>query len=192
MHHNHQQDLQELAATVTAFEACLPVVEASGRKIVEQLASGNKLMSAGNGGSATDALHVAEELTGRYKGDRAALPGLCLSADISALTCIANDYGFESIFSRQIEAFGKPGDVFIGFTTSGNSENILKAFEACKTCGVITILLSGKGGGKAKGMCDYEVIVPSNTTARIQELHTFVLHAWLEMVEAEDWTDDVR
>ncbi len=182
-----KDQLQELAATVADFEACLPAVEASGQAIVSALKAGNKLMSAGNGGSATDALHVAEELTGRYKADRAALPGLCLSADISALTCIANDYGFESIFSRQIEAFGKPGDIFVGFTTSGNSDNILKAFEACKRLGVITVLLSGKDGGKARGLCDHEIIVPSQTTARIQELHTFVLHQWLEMVEAEQW-----
>ncbi len=184
---NPKADLQELAATVAAFEACLPAVQASGQVIVDALKAGNKLMSAGNGGSATDALHVAEELTGRYKSDRAALPGLCLSADISALTCIANDYGFEYLFSRQIEAFGKPGDVFVGFTTSGHSANILKAFDACKKLGVTTILLSGKDGGKAKGLCDHEIIVPSQTTARIQELHTFVLHQWLEMVEAETW-----
>jgi D-sedoheptulose 7-phosphate isomerase len=132
-------------------------------------------------------MHLCEELVGRYLDNRRPLPAVSLNTDSSVLTCIGNDYGFEAIFSRQLEALGKADDILVGFSTSGNSENIRLAFEAAKANGVTTILLSGKDGGKIKDIADYSIIIPSPNTARIQELHTFILHAWLELVEVEDW-----
>ena len=144
-------------------------------------------MTCGNGGSAADAMHLAEELVGRYNRERRALAALCLNADPTAITCICNDYGYENVFSRGVEALGKPGDVLVGFTTSGNSINILNAFAAAAKLGVVTVLLAGKDGGKARGACDHEIIVPSHNTARIQEVHTLVLHQWLENIDANGW-----
>lgn len=182
-----QQSLDELTAVATACVALAPQVETAGDAILEALIRGNKLMTCGNGGSAADALHLAEELVGRYSRDRRALPGLCLNADPTAITCICNDYGYEHVFSRGVEALGKPGDILVGFTTSGNSANVLHAFEAASVRGITTILLAGKDGGRARGSCDHEIIIPSHNTARIQEMHTAVLHQWLETVDAHDW-----
>ena len=184
-----QQSLDELAALTTACAPLAPAVEAAGEAILAALIAGNKLMTCGNGGSAADALHLAEELVGRYSRDRRALPGLCLNADPTAITCICNDYGYEHVFSRGVEALGKPGDVLVGFTTSGNSENVIRAFQAAGNVGITTILLAGKDGGSARGTCDHEIIIPSRNTARIQEIHTLVLHQWLEAVDATDWPE---
>lgn len=154
--------------------------------IVEQISlaykNGNKVLIAGNGGSMTDAMHFAEELTGRFHKDRAALPAISL-ADPSHITCVGNDYGFDAIFSRGIEAFGKEGDFFIGLSTSGNSPNIIKALEASQKRGLKTLLLLGKDGGKLKGKADYEFIIPGATSDRIQEIHMFVLHVIVEGIE---------
>jgi len=177
--------LAELREVLRRFEERLPSVEAAGRAMAECLKVGGKLLTCGNGGSATDAMHLAEELTGRYKEDRRALAAICLNADPSALTCIGNDFGFGALFSRQVEALGHPGDILVGFSTSGGSENVLRAFDTAAERGLRTVLVGGKDGGKAAGRCDFEVIVPSDSTARIQETHTFVLHQWLEMIEAE-------
>lgn len=185
---DHHAELKELQAVLAAFEPLLPQVGATAQAIVDCLRSGGKVLSCGNGGSAADALHLAEEFVGRYKGDRPSLPAICLSADVTALTCIANDYGFDSIFSRAVNSLGKPGDVLVGFTTSGNSANVLEAVKAGNKKGLVTILLSGKDGGSGKGLATHEIIVPSHTGARIQEVHTFILHQWLEHVEAEDWS----
>lgn len=182
-----QQSLAELARVVTACETLAPAVHASGDAILTALQNGHKLLTCGNGGSAADALHLAEELVGRYSRERRALAGLCLNADPTAITCICNDYGYENVFSRGIEALGKPGDVLVGFTTSGNSANVLAAFSAAKSLGISTVLLAGKDGGKARGTCDHEIIVPSANTARIQEVHTLVLHQWLEKLDAHAW-----
>ena len=184
-----QQSLDELAALTTACAPLAPAVEAAGEAILAALIAGNKLMTCGNGGSAADALHLAEELVGRYSRDRRALPGLCLNADPTAITCICNDYGYEHVFSRGVEALGKPGDVLVGFTTSGNSVNVIRAFQAAGNVGITTILLAGKDGGSARGTCDHEIIIPSRNTARIQEIHTLVLHQWLEAVDATDWPE---
>ncbi len=178
----------ELIEVLTAFAGQLPLVEQTGRAIIERLRKGGKILSAGNGGSAADALHLAEEFVGRYKGNRPSLPAICLCADTTALTCIGNDFGFEAVFSRQLESLGRPGDIFVGFTTSGNSTNLLRAFETARARGLTSILLAGGDGGKAHGGTDYEILVPSRVSARIQEIHTFILHQWLEMVEGEDWT----
>lgn len=144
--------------------------------------NGNKVYSAGNGGSHCDAMHFAEEWTGRYRKDRRALPALAL-ADPSHMSCVSNDYGFEHIFERMIEAFGSPGDVFFGITTSGNSPNILLAAEAAKKKGMKIVGLLGKDGGKMKSLCDLPIIVPGKTTDRIQELHIKVIHIAIECTE---------
>ena len=180
--------IAELRAVLSAAETLTPQVEAAGTAILESLKNGGKLLTCGNGGSAADAMHLAEELVGRYNRERRALAAICLNADPTAITCICNDYGYENVFSRGIEALGKPGDVLVGFTTSGNSANVLAAFSAAKALGITTVLLSGKDGGKALGTCDHEIIVPSANTARIQEVHTLVLHQWLEKLDAHPWT----
>jgi len=179
----------ELATALEASRALAPAIDEAGLCLVEALRSGAKILTCGNGGSATDALHLAEEFVGRYKGDRAALPAICLSADVSVLTCIANDYGFEAVFSRAVEALGRPGDVLVAISTSGNSTNVLRAIGAAKQRRMTTILLSGNGGGQARGACDHEIVAPCETTARIQEIHTLVVHCWLERVEAEVWPE---
>ena len=179
--------ITELREALNLAEALAPQVESAGFAILESLKNGGKLLTCGNGGSAADAMHLAEELVGRYRRDRRALPAICLNADPTAITCICNDYGYEKVFSRGIEALGKAGDVLVGFTTSGNSANVLAAFSAAKSLGITTILLAGKDGGKARGSCDHEIIVPSDSTARIQEIHTLVLHQWLECIDAHPW-----
>lgn len=155
-------------------------------KVAKDLASifenGNKVLICGNGGSNCDALHFAEEFTGRFRKDRRALPAISLS-DSSHITCVGNDYGFDYIFSRGVEAYGKEGDMFIGISTSGNSANVIKAVEAAKKMGLKTCVLLGKDGGKLKGMCDYEFIIPGNTSDRIQEIHMMILHIIIEGVE---------
>jgi len=182
------ESLEELRSVLTASTALAPVVSTVGEAILASLRQGGKLLTCGNGGSAADALHLAEELVGRYKIERRALPAICLNSDVTALTCIGNDYGYDAIFARQVEALGRRDDVLVGFTTSGNSANVLAAFAAARARGITTVLLSGKDGGKARTQCDYPIIVPSATTARIQEVHTLVLHQWLEAIDAADWT----
>ncbi|RHG35734.1 D-sedoheptulose 7-phosphate isomerase [Fusobacterium varium] len=155
-------------------------------KVAEALAevfnNGNKVLICGNGGSNCDALHFAEEFTGRFRGDRRALPAIAIS-ESSHITCVGNDYGFDYVFSRGVEAYGKSGDMFIGISTSGNSGNVIKAVEAAKKIGMKTCVLLGKDGGKLKGMCDYEFIIPGKTSDRVQEIHMMILHIIIEGVE---------
>ena len=150
--------------------------------IARTFQNGGKILICGNGGSATDAMHFAEEFTGRFRKNRKALPVIALT-DPSHITCVGNDFGFEEIFSRGVEAFGKKEDVLIGLSTSGNSENIIRAFQKAKEIGMKTIALLGKDGGKLKGFCDYEFIIPAKTSDRIQELHITILHVIIEGVE---------
>lgn len=182
-----QKDYQALKDCIDALEPQLSLIESAGALIVDRLKGGKTIFACGNGGSATDSMHLCEELVGRYRDKRRPLPAVSLNTDSSVLTCIGNDYGFDAIFSRQIEALGKQDDILVGFSTSGNSENIALAFEKARAKGVTTILLSGKDGGKIKAIADYSIIIPSDNTARIQELHTFILHAWLELVENQEW-----
>lgn len=179
--------LSELIALLERFRPLEPAVEAGGRLLVDCLRSGGKILTCGNGGSAADAAHMSEELVGRYKGARRSLPAVCLSVDGALLTCIGNDYGFDALFSRQVEGLGRPGDVLVTFSTSGNSANILNAITAAKAGGLKVVSLLGKDGGKARGLSDIDLIVPSTTTARIQEVHTFVMHCWLETIEDRSW-----
>lgn len=175
------------------------IKEEEGRRETEKVAKeladvftkGNKVLICGNGGSNCDALHFAEEFTGRFRGDRKALPAIAIS-DSSHITCVGNDYGFDYIFSRGVEAYGKEGDMFFGISTSGNSPNVIKAVETAKKLGMKTCVLLGKDGGKLKGMCDYEFIIPGKTSDRIQEIHMMILHIIIEGVERIMFPENYR
>ena len=152
--------------------------------LVECYQNGGTVFSCGNGGSHCDAMHFAEEMTGRYRKDRAPLGALALG-DAAHTTCVSNDYGFEHIFSRQIEGLGRKGDVLIGLSTSGNSQNVINAFESAKAKGIKTVALLGRDGGKLKDLCDLNIIVPAQTSDRIQEVHIKLIHTVIETVERE-------
>ena len=152
---------------------------------VAALKSGGKILTCGNGGSAADAMHLAEELVGRYRGNRRPLAAISLNADATMLSCIGNDYGFDEVFSRQVEGLANKDDLLVCFSTSGNSGNILRALEAAKSKGVKSVALLGKGGGKAKGKADLEMIIANTDSGRIQEAHTLILHALLEVIERQ-------
>lgn len=147
------------------------------------LSRGQKLMFCGNGGSAADSQHLAAEFTGRYKRDRIPLSALALSTDSSTLTCIANDYSFNDVFVRQVDALGRPGDCLIAISTSGNSKNIIEAVKSATTKDISTIGLLGNDGGVLKGLCNLSIVVPSSITARIQEAHILIGHTICEGVE---------
>src|SRR5271157_3861285 len=151
--------------------------------LIDAFRRGNKVILFGNGGSAADAQHVAAEFVGRFAFDRPALPALALSVNSSCVTAIGNDYGFEVVFSRQIEALGRSGDVAIGISTSGNSPNVLRALSASKKIGLHTVALTGCSGGKLKNAVDHCICAPSNETPRIQECHILIGHAISELVE---------
>jgi D-sedoheptulose 7-phosphate isomerase len=182
---NIKNSFQNAAETIAQFAAdqiIINTTEKVGIVIAECFRQGNKLLIFGNGGSSTDAMHFAEDLTGKFRKDRRPLPAISLT-DPSHITCVANDYGFEEVFARGVEALGKTGDVAIGISTSGNSENVIRALDKAKELGMVTITLIGMNGGKMKGICDYEIIVPGKTTDRIQELHITVLHVIIETIE---------
>ncbi|MBQ4133721.1 MAG: D-sedoheptulose 7-phosphate isomerase [Desulfovibrionaceae bacterium] len=151
--------------------------------MADALRRGGKILIAGNGGSAADAQHFAAELVGRFQKNRRALPCLALNTDTSNLTALGNDFGFDTVFARQVEALGKPGDVFIGISTSGNSENIIAAAKEARRAGLVSVGLLGRDGGSLAGLVDYPVIVPHQVTARIQEAHIFILHYWAGVLE---------
>ncbi|HVU24971.1 MAG TPA: SIS domain-containing protein [Opitutus sp.] len=178
------QALDELAAVAAAMKSVAPAIDATGELLVATLRAGGRILAAGNGGSATTAQHFTEELIGRYRTNRRPLPAISLTADTAALTCIANDFGFDQVFSRQVEALAAPGDALVGFTTSGNSPNLIAAFAAARARGARTILVSARDGGKCRGACDHALLVPGSSSARAQELHTLILHCWLEQIEA--------
>ncbi len=150
---------------------------------LDSLKNGGKVLIAGNGGSAADAQHFAGEFVGRFLKERKGLPAISLTTDTSVLTCIANDYGYDQAIARQIEALGKPGDVFIGISTSGNSENIINGIKEAHALGMKVVGLLGKDGGKIKDMCDIAIVVPLNETPRVQEIHTMTVHMMCEMIE---------
>ncbi|RKO64242.1 phosphoheptose isomerase [Campylobacter sp. P255] len=149
------------------------------------LKQGGKILICGNGGSAADSQHFAAELSGRYKKERKALAAIALSTDTSALSAIGNDYGFEFVFSRQVEALASGNDVLIGISTSGKSTNVIKAFEKAKGIGAKCIGLSGKGGGLMNALCDHNIVIPSDDTARIQEMHILIIHCLCDLIEEE-------
>lgn len=158
-------------------------IDAVGKLLSRQIDGVNRILIAGNGGSAADAQHFAAELVGRFQANRRALACIALSTDTSNLTAIGNDFGFSAVFARQIEALGQPGDSFIGISTSGNSENIIAAVKQARQQGMTTIGLLGRDGGALASLVDHAVVIPDTTTARIQEAHIFVLHYWADLIE---------
>lgn len=164
----------------------LPSIVACGEIICDALANGKKVLVCGNGGSAADSQHIATELVGRYEKERRGLPAIALTVDTSALTAIGNDYGFERVFSRQVEALANEGDVLIGITTSGNSPNVLAAVMAANKIGCKTVGLTGANGKKLAGLCNACVLVPSPRTSRIQEAHIAIAHIWCEMIDIKE------
>jgi D-sedoheptulose 7-phosphate isomerase len=160
-----------------------PAVEGAAQLMVAALSQGRKLMFCGNGGSASDSQHLASEFTGRFVNDRRPLAALALTTDSSALTCIANDYSFDEVFHRQVLGLGREGDCLIAISTSGNSRNVIRAAEAARETGMRIIGLSGRDGGKLRSACDVAIVVPSTSTARIQEAHSFIGHTLCALVE---------
>lgn len=158
-------------------------IEKACKIAMETLKNGKTIFLCGNGGSAADAQHIAAELTGRYKSERNPLAGIALTTDTSALTAIGNDYGFDFVFLRQLQALAKKGDTLIAISTSGNSPNVLKAIKFAKQNGISVIGFSGKGGGEMRDLCDVNLIVPSNDTARIQEMHIFMGHTICQAID---------
>jgi D-sedoheptulose 7-phosphate isomerase len=185
----------EAAATLRAFldtPACLEGVRRFVAASAAALRAGKKLMACGNGGSMCDAMHFAEEWTGRFRRDRAALPAIAFS-DPSQLTCIANDFGFDEVFARSVEAYGVVGDLLVAISTSGNSPNILKAVAAAKKKSITSVGLLGKGGGELLKHVDIPIVVPrAETSDRIQEVHIKVLHIAIEAVERELFPTNYR
>lgn len=183
-----RQPFEDARATLDAFLAdpnCIEGVRRFAQLAGDTLRAGGKLLACGNGGSMCDAMHFAEEWTGRFRKDRAALPAIAFS-DPSQLTCIANDFGFDEVFARSVEAYGRPGDLLVAISTSGGSPNILNALVKARSKGLKTVGLLGKGGGKALELCDVAIVVPLATTSdRIQEIHIKVLHIAIEAVERE-------
>jgi len=160
-------------------------IEIAANLCIESLKKGNKILLFGNGGSAADAQHIAAELVGRYKTERQGLSAIALTTDTSAITSIANDYGYLHVFARQVEALANKGDVLIGISTGGSSANVIGALKLANVLGCKTIGLSGKGGGKFNSLCDVNVIVPSEDTARIQEMHIVVGHTICHLIDQE-------
>ena len=173
----HKETIEKVIETIT------DEIEVACALSVETIKNGNKILLFGNGGSAADAQHIAAEFSGRYKTKRKALPAIALTTDTSALTAIGNDYGHNIIFERQVEALANKGDLLIGISTSGNSENVLRAFEKGKAIGCKSIGLLGKNGGKILEHCDLGIVVPSNDTARIQEIHILIGHIICQAID---------
>lgn len=162
----------------------VPSIERVARLLIEALGQGHKLLLCGNGGSAADSQHIAAELVGKLLVKRRALPVIALTTDTSALTALGNDFGYEAIFQRQVEALGVPGDVLIGISTSGNSPNVLEAVKTARKMGLKSVGLVGRGGGALAGMVDQALTVPSDNTQRIQESHITIGHILCELIEA--------
>jgi len=176
----HVAQLQAVLQTVIRHEETLDRLAVV---VLEAFATGGKVLTCGNGGSAAEASHLAEEFTGRFWRERESLPGICLATDGALLTCIGNDYGFDEVFARQVSGIGRSGDVFVTFTSSGNSENCLRGLQTAKDRNLATVAFLGKGGGRTAGIADFEIIVDSDSTMRVQECHQFLLHMLCEKVE---------
>jgi D-sedoheptulose 7-phosphate isomerase len=176
---------ESIAVKQSALERNLATVEKAAQAIITSLKTGGKVLLCGNGGSAADSQHIAAELIGRFQKERKSLPAIALTTDTSILTSLANDYGYDIVFSRQVEGLGKKGDVLVGISTSGSSPNVIKAVEQAKKMGLVTIALSGRDGGTLARIADIAIVVPSNNTARVQEAHIALAHAICEVVEEE-------
>jgi D-sedoheptulose 7-phosphate isomerase len=160
-------------------------IKEASRELIKALRNHKKIILFGNGGSASDAQHIAAELVGRYKSERIALPAIALNTDTSIMTAVGNDYGYDEVFRRQVEALCSPGDVVIGISTSGMSLNVINALKSSKKIGCINLGLSGKDGGDMTALCDYNLIIPSQTTARIQEMHILIGHIFCQLIDNE-------
>jgi len=176
-------NLDEHRALFATLDSLEPAVSAAAEMLAACLREGGKLMFCGNGGSAADSQHLAAELTGRFIHERRPLAALALSTDTSALTCIANDYAFDQVFARQLQALGRPGDCLVAISTSGNSANVIAAVEVARGLGIGTIGLLGRDGGRLRELCSQAVVVPSAVTARIQEAHILIGHSWCGLIE---------
>lgn len=190
-----RSQMENSIAVKQAFLADAANVELMNRVAAELIAAyraGKKTLIAGNGGSAADAQHIAAEFVSRFYFDRPALPSIALTTDTSALTAIGNDYGYEFLFSRQLEANGSPGDIYIAISTSGNSKNVLKSLESARKMGIKTVGLTGRSGGKMKELVDYCICVPSDETPRIQETHILIGHILCAAVEKELFEKEYR
>ena len=178
------RSLEEHLKTIQALiDSRLPEIEAAGSLIWDALKSGNKILLCGNGGSAADAQHIAAELVGRYEQERRAFPAISLTTDTSALTAVSNDYGYEEVFARQVEALAVAGDVLIAISTSGKSPSVIKAADQARALGCRTIALTGCSGEPLTAHCDLAVVVPSARTSRVQEAHITIGHLWCEIVD---------
>jgi D-sedoheptulose 7-phosphate isomerase len=177
------ENLREHLELFSRLESLQPAVMRASDIVVESLRNGGKVLICGNGGSASDSQHWAAEFTGRLVKDRPPIAAISLTTDTSALTCISNDYSFAEVFSRQVSALGRPGDCLIGISTSGNSDNVVRAVEVAARGGMRTIGLLGRDGGKLAGVCEHAIVVPSIVTARIQEAHIMIAHTICGAVE---------
>lgn len=179
----HFSEAAQLLDTVRNDAAFMDAVEAAGIAMCQAIAQGGKIISCGNGGSMSDAMHFAEELSGRYRDERPGLPAISCS-DPSHITCVGNDHGFDQVFARFVQALGQSGDCLLAISTSGNSANVLEAAKAAKSKGMTVIGLTGRGGGALKALCDAAVDVPWDGYAdRVQEVHIKVIHAWIDLIE---------
>ncbi len=181
----YYQNLRKVSEEFWTNEKHLETLEKSALLLCSRLKNGNKILACGNGGSMSDAIHFAEELVGRFRENRRPLPAIALS-DVGMLSCIANDFGYEEVFARALEALGQKGDVLLAISTSGNSKNILRAAEQARKQGISVLALTGKDGGKLKELADISVIVPHFGYAdRIQEIHIQIIHSFIEIIEKE-------
>jgi D-sedoheptulose 7-phosphate isomerase len=174
---SHKEAIEEVIASLR------PIIEIACTLCVKVIKNGKRIFFFGNGGSAADAQHLAAELSGRYKKERRGLPGIALTTDTSAITAISNDYEYDYIFERQVEALAEANDLLIGISSTGNSSNIIRAFKAGRNIGCQTLGLSGKGGGKMNDKCDLNIIVPSDSTARVQEMHILIGHILCQAID---------
>lgn len=177
---------QSIDTKQQASTAIVELIAVAGKQLIDRLSQGHKILSCGNGGSAADAQHFASELVNRFVVERAALPAIALTTDSSILTAIANDYHYQMVFARQIQALGQPGDILLAFSTSGNSPNILAAVKAAQEKNLSTIALTGQTGGQLKAMLTAEdtlICVPSTVTARIQESHLLIIHCLCDLID---------
>ncbi|MFG1699464.1 SIS domain-containing protein [Nonomuraea sp. NPDC049309] len=178
------QHVEGHLAAARGMAALLPAVEAAADLLIETFSRGGTLYTMGNGGSAADAQHFTGELIGHYRRDRRPLPAVTLTTDATVMTCIANDYVYEDVFARQVQALARPGDVVAAFTTSGNSPNVVGALQAARSNGAVTVLFGGNDGGKAAAYADHLLLAPSTETPRIQEIHTLMLHMISDKIDA--------
>lgn len=179
------QNLEEHGALISELYSLSDQVARSGQSAAQTLRGGGKILFCGNGGSAADSQHLAAELTGRFIHDRRPLAALALSTDTSALTCIGNDYSFDEVFARQVAGLGRPGDLLVSISTSGNSRNVIRAVEEAHKLGMQTLGLLGRDGGQLRQLCHESIVVPSQVTARIQECHILIGHTLCGLIEQE-------